>query len=243
MLIMIASFTLLSVAAIGGLYLFSQAPEENLGISTNIAVPPSPTTSTVSDSTTAPPSVLGATTPEVIGTSTSDSAVGNDPTDSAGNTGTTGTAGSTTTAQPVATPQAAAHSIDLSMLYSLINAHRKENKLTALRVHASLEQSATRKLQEMIATKYWTHQNQQGVINWQVLKQSGYHYELAGENLSFGNNSEWSIFSAWVASPEHNKQLLTPEYEDMGASVDCLTYQEAGEAKCMAVIHLGKQQY
>lgn len=132
---------------------------------------------------------------------------------------------------------------DKEALYSLINAHRKEQKLPILRTHISLEQSAKRKLEEMIALKYWKHENPDGVMNWQVFEQSGYYYETAGENLSFSNNTPWEVFSSWLASPLHNEQLLKSEYEDMGLAVDCTTYSELGTANCVVVLHLGKHQY
>lgn len=132
--------------------------------------------------------------------------------------------------------------LEKSALYSLINAHRKEQNLSTLRTHTALELSAKKKLEEMRATKYWQHENQDGVINWEIFEQSGYHYALAGENLSFANNSPWDVFSSWVDSPTHNQQLLTPDYEDMGIAIDCESYQEAGQQKCAVVLHLGRQQ-
>lgn len=129
-------------------------------------------------------------------------------------------------------------SIDKTSLYSLINAHRKENGLSELKVHTSLEQSSNKKLQEMINEKYWQHTNREGQQSWQLFVQSGYHYANAGENLSFGNNSAWTVFNAWKESAEHNTQMLTAEYEHMGLATDCTTYQEAGSISCVAVLHL-----
>lgn len=133
--------------------------------------------------------------------------------------------------------------IDRTTLYSLINAHRKEHNFSELQVHAALEQSSSKKLQEMIAEKYWQHENRAGKTSWYLFEQSGYHYTDAGENLSFGNNSAWNVFNAWVNSPDHNAQMLTASYENMGAAADCGTYKEVGEINCVVVLHLGKQSY
>lgn len=134
-------------------------------------------------------------------------------------------------------------SIDNQSLYSLINAHRKENGLSQLKVHTSLEQSATKKLQEMIAEKYWQHENREGKTSWYLFEQSGYHYTEAGENLSFANNTAWNVFDAWVKSTQHNEQMLKEVYEEMGLASDCSTYIEQGTASCVVVLHLGKQNY
>jgi len=147
---------------------------------------------------------------------------------------------STEESEPTPTPSPAIQ-IDHAKIYSLINAYRIEQSLSPLQVHSSLEQSAARKLQDMIKSKYWQHQDQDGDNNWSFFEQSGYHYQYAGENLSFGNNSAWDIFDAWVKSPKHNAQLLSKEYEDMGLVIDCQTYQEAGTPDCIAVLHLGKE--
>lgn len=132
--------------------------------------------------------------------------------------------------------------IDAQKIYSLINAHRKEQNLSVLRTHSSLEQSSRKKIEDMIAQHYWQHENPQGVMDWQIFERSGYHYATAGENLSFGNNTPWEVFSAWVASPTHNEQLLNSEYEDMGLAYDCNTYKELGDVSCVVVLHLGKQK-
>lgn len=146
-------------------------------------------------------------------------------------------------AQQTNTQPGGTASIDRTTLYSLINAHRKEHNLSELQVHAALEQSANKKLQEMIAEKYWQHENRAGKTSWYLFEQSGYHYSDAGENLSFGNNTAWNVFNAWVNSPNHNAQMLTGVYENMGAAADCGTYKEAGEVSCVVVLHLGKQSY
>lgn len=132
-------------------------------------------------------------------------------------------------------------SVDSSILYSLINAHRKEQHLSSLRVNQALELSAKKKIEDMRANNYWRHENTQGVMDWSIFEQSGYHYSDAGENLSFANNSAWAVFNSWVNSPEHNAQMLKAEYEDMGLAIDCENYQEAGQKKCAVVLHLGRQ--
>lgn len=132
-------------------------------------------------------------------------------------------------------------SIDSSSLYSLINAHRKEQHLSSLRINQALELSSKKKIEDMRANNYWRHENTQGVMDWSIFEQSGYHYSDAGENLSFANNSAWAVFNSWVNSPEHNAQMLKAEYEDMGLAIDCENYQEAGQKKCVVVLHLGRQ--
>ncbi len=126
-------------------------------------------------------------------------------------------------------------------LYLLINAHRKDHNLSPLNPSSQLETSAHLKVQDMIAKNYWQHADPDNIQSWPLFKSAGYTYSLAGENLSFANNSAWDVFSSWVASSKHNEQLLTPEYEDMGVVIDCETYQNLADQPCIVVLHLGKK--
>lgn len=126
-------------------------------------------------------------------------------------------------------------------LYSLINAYRREKNLGLLRAHVSLEQTAALKLADMQQRKYWTHSDPQGRESWYLFEQVGYRYAQAGENLSFGYNTAWQVFTAWQESPEHNTELLNPTYEHMGVAIDCQNYQENNMKSCAVVLHLGRQ--
>jgi len=126
-------------------------------------------------------------------------------------------------------------------LYSLINAYRRERNLGLLRAHVLLEQSASLKLADMNNRKYWTHLDPQGRSSWYLFEQVGYTYERAGENLSFGHNSAWKVFTAWQASTDHNTELLDPTYEHMGIAIDCRNYTEGSTTSCAVVLHLGSQ--
>ena len=74
------------------------------------------------------------------------------------------------------------------------------------------------------------------------MEQLGYHFEKAGENLSFGYVTEWKVFDEWTKSPAHNTQLLDPEYEHMGLAVDCESYAQNTKNTCIVVLHLGRKK-
>ncbi len=195
------------------LLFFSPAPTQNLA-------PTAPTPEPfVAQNTTQPPTLS-------VTTSSPESAV--IPTES------------TPTVLGATTPQNK-QEFTADKLYLLINAHRKENKLSSLAPVSELELSAALKITDMIAKNYWQHADPQNIESWPLFKQAGYNYLLAGENLSFAINTPWGVFSSWVASPTHNEQLLTDEYVHMGAAIDCTTYQKLAEQPCIVVLHLGKR--
>jgi len=124
-------------------------------------------------------------------------------------------------------------------LYGLINGFRREQKTTPLAIHASLEQSARAKLNDMIVKKYWRHGDTDNNPPWRFFTQSGYHYALAGENLAFGVKSNWDVFLDWQESQTHREQLLQPEYQHMGVAIECDYYEVYAGQTCLVVLHLG----
>lgn len=136
-------------------------------------------------------------------------------------------------------PEQPKFSVDKTKLYLLINAYRKENQLPNLMPNSQLESSAEIKLADMIANKYYRHQDVKGDPGWHFVKQTGYQYLLIGENLAFQLNSEWQILDAWINSPEHNRQLLEPKYEDFGLAINCTALENYSTSGCITVLHLG----
>lgn len=132
--------------------------------------------------------------------------------------------------------------IDAEKLYGLINGYRREQGKTVLRAHQSLEISAKYKLSDMVAKKYWRHENQDTQAPWQFFIKSGYTYARAGENLAFGTTSAWETLQKWQESPLHDAQLLEDDYRDMGLAIDCNSYDEYTNNTCIVVLHLGKKR-
>ncbi|GIK83663.1 MAG: hypothetical protein BroJett025_02850 [Patescibacteria group bacterium] len=130
-------------------------------------------------------------------------------------------------------------SFETQALYRLINSYRTENDLNKLFVDRTLEDSANRKLSDMITKEYFRHADSNNNESWYLFQAAGYQYKFAGENLSFGNNTPWQVFEAWQKSPEHNAQLLKSEYLDMGLAVNCDAYKVGTTHSCIVVLHIG----
>ncbi len=97
------------------------------------------------------------------------------------------------------------------------------------------------KILDMQQNKYWAHKDLKGRDSWYMLEQVGYQFEHAGENLAFGYTSPWRVFEEWQKSPEHDAQMLTPDYEHMGLGIDCDNYKNGVQESCVVVLHLGRQ--
>lgn len=100
-----------------------------------------------------------------------------------------------------------------------INAKRLETGLPILGLSPQLNQAATMKASDMFTLNYWAHNNPNGREPWDFIKDAGYRYRYAGENLArdFGDTN--SLVDAWMASPTHRDNIVNPRYQETGIAV------------------------
>ena len=99
------------------------------------------------------------------------------------------------------------------------NAARIDNGLPPLRLNAELSAAASRKAADMLALGYWGHfrpAGDQPKAPWDFIHEAGYDYHYAGENLARGFKTAHGITAAWMASPTHRANLLSPNYTEVG---------------------------
>lgn len=99
------------------------------------------------------------------------------------------------------------------------NIAREENGLPALSLNGKLSQAANEKAQYMISHNFWAHFAPDGTTPWYFIKNSGYDYLYAGENLAKGFTSSKDIVNAWMNSPSHRENLLSSKFKDIGFAV------------------------
>lgn len=104
-------------------------------------------------------------------------------------------------------------------ILQLTNASRKAQGLPALVLDAKLNGSAHAKAQDMLQQAYFDHTNPNGKKFWQWIRQAGYTYTTAGENLAMDFTTAESAHGALMASPTHRANLLKSAYRDIGLAV------------------------
>lgn len=104
-------------------------------------------------------------------------------------------------------------------LLSGTNAERAKNSLQPLRYSEQLSGAAYLKAQDMFARQYWAHNAPDGTTPWQWFAKVDYNYAYAGENLAKNFTTASAATSAWMASPEHRKNMLDSHYSDIGLAV------------------------
>lgn len=118
-------------------------------------------------------------------------------------------------------PQVLGVAIDISSekLLFLTNQKRVEAGLEPLGLDNTLSNAAILKAKDMFSKDYWAHNAPDGTTPWVFIKNAGYEYVYAGENLAKGFTSSPSVVEAWMKSPTHKENVLSPNYKDVGFAV------------------------
>lgn len=101
----------------------------------------------------------------------------------------------------------------------LTNKEREAAGLPALNTDPQLTEAALNKAGYMFAKDYWAHTAPDGTEPWKFVLDSGYKYRFAGENLARDFATPEAAVSAWLDSPTHKENLLSPKYQDIGIAV------------------------
>lgn len=109
--------------------------------------------------------------------------------------------------------------ISVQDLLQMTNQKRTENGLPALTLNNELANAAAAKGEDMFAKNYWAHNSPDGLTPWVFIKNAGYDYVYAGENLARGYTTASEVIDAWMASPGHRENILSPNYKEIGFSV------------------------
>ncbi len=109
--------------------------------------------------------------------------------------------------------------ISTQQLLVLTNQQREENGLKPLNYNAELAQAADLKADNMFAENYWAHISPSGKTPWYFIQKENYNYTYAGENLARGFTTPGDVMDAWMNSPSHRENILSPDYQDIGFSV------------------------
>lgn len=101
----------------------------------------------------------------------------------------------------------------------LTNEKRIANGLAPLSINPTLSQAAQAKGADMINKDYWAHNAPDGTQPWKFFTDFGYKYRYAGENLARDFSNASSAVEAWMNSPSHKENMLSPKYKEIGIGV------------------------
>jgi uncharacterized protein YkwD len=125
-------------------------------------------------------------------------------------------------AQP--TPDNLGHVSDV--IFCLMNAMRANAGVAPLREQDQLAQASAGHSQDMVDHKYFAHDSQDGRDVVARLTDVGYIPAagewVVGENLAWGSGvlaSPAALVNAWMNSPPHRENLLSPDFAEVGMGV------------------------
>lgn len=145
----------------------------------------------------------------------SNSSANNNGTVNSGST-TTGTTSSSTSSANVATAEKNA--------VELMNADRRANGLSDLKVSSAVTAVARSHAQDMVNRKFFSHSNPDGKTPSDRLKAAGISYSAVGENIA-ENTSVQAAETSFMNSSGHRANILNSNYTTVGIGV---AYDSAG---------------
>lgn len=109
--------------------------------------------------------------------------------------------------------------VDVGEIVSLTNKVRTENRLSILTSNPKLTEAAQKKADDIFKNDYWAHVSPAGVTPWYWIKNTGYKYSSAGENLANGFKNSSDVINAWMRSPTHKQNLMSKSFCQTGVAV------------------------
>ncbi|HYF13190.1 MAG TPA: CAP domain-containing protein, partial [Candidatus Paceibacterota bacterium] len=120
---------------------------------------------------------------------------------------------------------------------ALTNSEREGNGLQSVRENPTLAAAAQAKAQDMAVKGYFSHVGPDGKEPWTWMREAGYNFQYAGENLAVRFNDSSEVVKAWMESPSHRANIVKAVYTDIGIGVAQGTFQ--GHSATFVVQYFG----
>jgi len=102
------------------------------------------------------------------------------------------------------------------------NRYRQDLSLNSLSPNKELTDAALYRAQDMAKTGQFSHKvatTTNMTDAWAFMKDKGYNYSDAAENLATWYDNPDSVMQGWIDSPSHKKNLQDKRYTDIGVAV------------------------
>ncbi len=107
-------------------------------------------------------------------------------------------------------------SIYPATLIELTNKDRAVQELPPLVASKALEAAANLKVHDMVNNNYFAHTSPSGISPWHWFAQANYKFLYAGENLAVNFSESSDVEEAWLNSPLHRANVLSPNFTEIG---------------------------
>lgn len=110
--------------------------------------------------------------------------------------------------------------ISTKNILSLTNEARINSKKKPLKISATLQAAAQKKVKEMTKEKYFSHISPEGKTPWDFMKEAGYSYLYAGENLAINFTNASDVINAMLKSKSHRSNILSNDFTELGIGIN-----------------------
>jgi uncharacterized protein YkwD len=101
----------------------------------------------------------------------------------------------------------------------LINGQRASRRLPILHGLRRLDRSAQIWANAMVNRNFFSHTGSGSDPGGRILS-NGFPWSAVGENIATGFATPRSVVAAWMSSPDHCHNILSPEYSYIGTGVN-----------------------
>ncbi len=101
----------------------------------------------------------------------------------------------------------------------LVNVERTKRGLQPLKANWELSRVARLKSQDMANKGYFSHQSPTYGSPFNMMENFGIRFSSAGENIAFGQKTPAQVMTAWMNSPGHRANILSPSYTEIGVGL------------------------
>lgn len=101
----------------------------------------------------------------------------------------------------------------------LVNVERTKRGLQPLKANWELSRVARLKSQDMANKGYFSHQSPTYGSPFNMMENFGIRFSSAGENIAYGQKTPAQVMTAWMNSPGHRANILSPSYTEIGVGL------------------------
>jgi uncharacterized protein YkwD len=101
----------------------------------------------------------------------------------------------------------------------LVNVERGKHGCDALRSNGTLTSVARAHSREMAQKRYFDHTSPDGRDPFQRMRDAGYRYSWAAENIAAGQGTPSSVMSSWMHSSGHRANILNCQLTELGVGM------------------------
>ena len=105
------------------------------------------------------------------------------------------------------------------------NNNRISNNVPPLTTNLYLTMAARLKVDDMAKKGYFSHQEPDGAMAWNLMERVNYAYSYAGENLAVNFFDARDVVTAWMNSQTHRNNILSPNFTEVGVAATRGVYQ------------------